>query len=144
MSITTPTPQKETSKATTETTALAKKPAERVVVTPLTVKKPLHPPVSTKIIASELLEALPREPVHPRLTSIVAKVHPVVVADRRNILSQQSEERISARTLRRIKRRLFLEVVNSDHLLRTESLHKSPRNSGRLEVTGKENRMGSG
>ena len=144
MSITTPTPQKETIQAMTETTALAQKPAERVAVTPLTVKRPLHPPVPTKKIASELLEALPREPVHPRLTSIVAKVHPVVVADRRNILSQQSEERISARTLRRIKRRLFLEIVNSDHLLRTESLYLSPRNSVRLEVTGKENRMGSG
>ena len=144
MSITHPTPQKVSIKATTETTTLAKKPAERVVVTPLTLKKPLHPPVSTKKIATELFDALPRKPVHPRLTSIVAKVHPVVVADRRNTLMQQSEERISARTLRRIKRRLFLEAVNSDHLLCTESLHKSPRNSARLEVTGKENRMGSG
>jgi hypothetical protein len=112
MSITTPTPQKVSIKAMTETTTLAKKPAERVVVTPLTVKNPLRTLVSTKKIAPELFEALPRKPVHPHFTSIVANVNPAVVAERRNSLLQQSEERVSARTLRRIKRRLFLEAVN--------------------------------
>jgi len=56
--------------------------------------------------------------------------------DRRSAL-QNSDERLSARQLRRMKRRLFLEAVNSTN----QSIHKiSPRNSIRISKrsTGRE------
>lgn len=135
---TTLTPHEVSNKAMAETTTRAKKPAERVVVT---VEKQLHTPVSSKKIATDLIVALPCKPVHTHRKSIVAKIHSVAVADRCDPVFQQNEERMSARNLRRIKRRLFLEAVNSNHV---ESPRKPHRNLVRLEVTEKKNRMGSG
>ena len=58
--------------------------------------------------------------------------------DHRRSALQNSDERLSARQLRRMKRRLFLEAVNSTN----QSIHKiSPRNSIRISKrrsTGRE------
>jgi hypothetical protein len=121
---TTPAPEM----ASSNTMAGKTKPVERVVVTQLVEEISVHTPVSTK--------KFPWKQVQTHRTSVVKKVHPIVIAERRDRPMQQNEELMRAITLRRIKRRLFLEAVNSDH----------PRNSHlvRLEVTGKKNRMGSG
>jgi hypothetical protein len=122
---TTPAPEM----ASSNTMAGKTKPLDRVVVTQLVEEKSVHTPVSAK--------KFPWKQVQTHRTSGV-KVHPVVIAERHDRLMQQNEELMRAISLRRIKRRLFLEAVNSDHP------RISHHNLVRLEVTGKKNRMGSG
>ena len=57
---------------------------------------------------------------------------------RRVALPQNEQERISVRELRKAKRRLFLEAVNSEQPIRI----KSSRNVVRQELSGKKTRTG--
>jgi hypothetical protein len=112
------------------TTPAPQEAAEKVVITQLIDEKSVHTPVSTK--------KFPWKQVHSHRANIMKKIHPLVVADRRDHLLPQNEERMKARTLCRIKRRLFLDAVDSNQT------HNSHHNLVRLEVTGKKNRMESG
>ena len=108
-------------------------------------QKPVHTPIygSVNNPAAKEIAAPARpqkKPVHHHQKSIGTKGRATatgIVDGRRVALLQNNQERISVRTLRRIKRRLFLEALNSEqHSIGTKGSAaatgtvriKSPRN----------------
>lgn len=90
--------------------------------------------------AKDIIAAPTRTQKHKRRTKSNPRARPFPCAtptnDRRT--QMKNEGRSSATKLRRIKRRLFLEAVNSDQHARI----KSPRNPIHTELSGKKNRTG--
>ena len=134
--------------ATTEAMMSVKKPttSEKIQAPTQVDNKSMDSPAtvdrSTKKASTEDATAAPiRQPktIHKHRKSIGTKGRPSpvsAVADRLALL--QREEKLSARKLRQIKRRLFLEAVGKQE---PPTRIKSPRNSIRLqEGTGKKNR----
>jgi hypothetical protein len=96
----TPAPERVSNNSTAE----QMKHVDRVVITRLVEEKSSHTP-----------NKFPWKQAQTQtLTHRIKKVHPVVTAERRDRLFQQDEELMRAMTLRKIKRRLFLEAVNAD------------------------------
>jgi len=104
-----------------------------------TLQKTMNRPASMEPVVEKF--ATPAWPqkkaVHP-WNSTGAKGHAAAtgIVGMRALL--QNEERTSAKKLRKIKRRLFLEAVHSEQPI----CNRSPRNVARLEIAGKRNRTG--
>lgn len=111
--------------------------AQKVVTLP---EKPVQTPVYSSMKNPAAAPARPQKPVHRHSGSIGTSCHPTSAgtADRRALLQKNEDKRMSARNLRKIKRRLFLEAVNSDQPSRI----KSPRNSILQDAAGKKKRTG--
>lgn len=114
---------------------------KEVLVTP--PEKPVHTPVYSAMKNSASAPAHPQKPAHRHSGSIGTRLNPAATstADRRALSQKNEDKGMTARDLRKIKRRLFLQAVNSDQP--TSRSIKSPRNSFvRQEVGGKKKQVG--
>mmetsp|Transcript_16850 Transcript_16850/g.29009 ORF Transcript_16850/g.29009 Transcript_16850/m.29009 type:complete len:175 (-) Transcript_16850:299-823(-) len=129
-----------------ESTKMNRTAAEKKAVTPPQKPAPLHTPIHRSMqnpaVEEMSVPARPqKKPAHPHWKSTSTKGRASVESKRPSLM--QNEDRMSARRLRKIKRRLFLEAVNSEPHNRVKSRTvKSPWNVVRQDLPGKKNRTG--